>query len=73
MSKKDGEQGEELLGILQNIAFASMYMLNNVRFVVFFSFVMLVKAGNTLHRAFNTWLTGQPLLGHHLTLDVGKR
>lgn len=66
-------RGEEMLGILQTIAFASMHIFNDVNFAFFFSFIMLVKTGNTLQRTFNTCLAGQPLLDHHLTLDVGKR
>jgi len=72
MSRRDGEQGEKVLGILQSVAFASMYIFNNVHFVIFFSFTMLVKAGDTLQRTFNKWLAGQPLLGHHLMLERGK-
>lgn len=73
MSRKDGEQGEGMLGILQIVTFVSLYIFNTVHFVIFFSFIILVKAGNTLQRTFNTRLAGQPVLGHHLTLDVGNR
>lgn len=61
------------LSILQNVAFVSMRIFNNMHFFILFSFMMLVKVGNTLQRPFNTGLAGQPLLGYHFTLDVGKR
>lgn len=42
-------------------------------FVIFFSCIMLMEAGDNLQRTFNTWSTGQGLLGHHLSLDVRKK